>query len=70
MPDDADVFTQREEFEMQQRLKARPAPLKLPLGICNNCQAPIAANAAFCDTDCSTDWQQRQDRLKALGRKR
>lgn len=66
--DISDQATQREEQERELALlAARHAAPPLPHGSCNNCEAICVG--AFCDIDCSQEYDRRAAAAKRNGRK-
>ena len=69
MADIADITTDR--LELEEALRRQLAPVGIgpaPIGRCHNCEAPLEGEARFCDADCRSDWQARQNMKRILGK--
>ena len=69
MADVADITADRLELEEALRRQLAPADAgPTPTGRCHNCEAPLEGDARFCDADCRSDWQSRQNMKRILGK--
>ena len=69
MADIADITTDR--LELEEALRRQLAPIDTgpaPIGRCHNCDAHLEGDARFCDADCRSDWQARQNMKRILGK--
>lgn len=65
MADDVDIATDRLQAELANRIaelqyQINHAVSAYPIGECRNCASRLDDGRAFCDLDCSRDFEDRQ----------
>ena len=68
MTDIFDQATEREELERERAIQAARSVPPLPAtGRCHYCDASVAGEAHFCDSECRSDFEREQDAKRRGG---
>lgn len=61
MPDIDDIASEQEQFARDNAQRMRKPEGPQAIGVCHNCEEPVAVTLRWCDSDCQKDWQKQQD---------
>jgi len=61
MADEIDKAEELNETYLRAALSQRRAGGPQANGLCLNCDEPVAIGLRWCDKDCLTDWEKRQE---------
>lgn len=62
MADIVDKADEQNEAYMAAMLRQRKRGAPEANGLCLNCEEPVAMGLRWCDKDCLSDWEKRQER--------